>query len=270
MSDYIYAYQGKFLRPSSGKIIGKVAPAHVPPFTLRFQFVDASESFDPTQQTWYYLSEGTWTHVEGSVWDFYYPYTRWWIGGHPTYKLCLFGGANSGSTYKAGPLQNVAFNIIDANVTGVTNAPRLFWDCRAMKSICLFDTSGLKEVGGWFERCRDLSYLPNFNFSGVVHEDSYSMDFAQFFDLTKRAPTASHKGLLAIPDLTLPSSGPLNFDSMFAYTYYVESGALALYNKAVNIASSHVLTFKYCGKNTVSGTAELAQIPTSWGGTMSA
>lgn len=51
---------------------------------------------------------------------------------------------------------------------------------------------------------------------------------------------------------------------------YGSSGAWLTYNKAVNRAGSHASTFKNCGKNTVSGTAELAQIPTSWGGTMSA
>ena len=270
MPDYIYAYQGKFIAPSNGKVLGKVTPLHVPPFTIRFQFVDDSSSFDPTQQTWYYGIEATWTHVEGSVWDFYYPVSSWWNGVNPNYKFCIFGGNPGGNKYNAGPLQNVKFNVIDANVTGVEYAPRLFWDCRKLQSICLFDTSGLKEVGGWFERCLGLSYIPDFDFSGVVHENQYSRDFAQFYDLSKAQPSSSTKGLLAVPNLTLPASGSLIFDSMFNSAKYVESGALALYTKAAAIGTPYSTTsaFRNCGVATTTGASELAQIPTSWGGTM--
>ncbi len=242
-------------------------PGHVPPFTIRFQFVDDSASFDPTQQAWHYGIDGTWTNVSGSVWDFYYPYTSWWLGA-ASKKFAIFGGNNSGSSYVPGPLQTVAFNVIDANVTGVDYAPRLFWDCEAMKSVCLFDTSGLKEVGSMFERCASLSYLPNFNFSGVVHENNYSTDFKQFCDMVKLPPQESRKSLLAIPDLTLPSSGSLNFGSMFSSHYYAETGALSLYTKAAALGTSagKAKAFLKVGYLTTSGAAELAQIPTSWGG----
>ena len=59
-------------------------------------------------------------------------------------------------------------------------------------------------------------------------------------------------------------------DSMFMNCNYVESGALALYQQESgrsNPPTSHSGTFTWCGKNTTSGAAELAQIPESWGGT---
>jgi len=56
-----------------------------------------------------------------------------------------------------------------------------------------------------------------------------------------------------------------------AKTFYgcvnVESGALALYQQAstqTNPPTNNYQTFTNCGSNTVTGVAELAQIPSSW------
>jgi hypothetical protein len=48
----------------------------------------------------------------------------------------------------------------------------------------------------------------------------------------------------------------------------MEGGALALYQQASakNPQPGHYRTFIDCGKDTETGAAELAQIPTSWGG----
>ena len=57
---------------------------------------------------------------------------------------------------------------------------------------------------------------------------------------------------------------------MFYNCFNVESGALALYQQASTQATpptNHTNTFYYCGSDTTSGAAELAQIPSSWGGT---
>jgi len=58
-------------------------------------------------------------------------------------------------------------------------------------------------------------------------------------------------------------------DDMFMNCYKVESGALALYQQArsqANPPSTHNHAFANCGRDTVTGAAELAQIPVSWGG----
>jgi len=47
----------------------------------------------------------------------------------------------------------------------------------------------------------------------------------------------------------------------------VESGALALYQQAStqsNPPQQHSYTFRNCGSNTTTGSAELAQIPNDW------
>lgn len=71
----------------------------------------------------------------------------------------------------------------------------------------------------------------------------------------------------------IPSSIPFggyvaNVAQMFAGCTEVTSGALALYNqlKDVTTITNHADTFKDCGLNTVTGLAELQQIPLSWGG----
>jgi len=54
---------------------------------------------------------------------------------------------------------------------------------------------------------------------------------------------------------------------MFSGCYKVESGALALYQQASSQAtppSTHNSAFYKCGRDTVTGAAELAQIPSDW------
>jgi hypothetical protein len=66
------------------------------------------------------------------------------------------------------------------------------------------------------------------------------------------------------------TSETTSMTNMFAYNHNVESGALALYQQASSQAtppSSYSNCFAGCGRDTVTGAAELAQIPTDWGGT---
>jgi hypothetical protein len=69
----------------------------------------------------------------------------------------------------------------------------------------------------------------------------------------------------------LDTSSCTDMERMFSGCLYVQSGALALYQQASTQAippARHSDTFHDCGRNTTTGAAELAQIPTSWGGTM--
>ena len=63
------------------------------------------------------------------------------------------------------------------------------------------------------------------------------------------------------------TSSVTNMQIMFTGCVNVESGALALYQQAstqTNPPASHNMTFYNCGSNTVTGAAELAQIPNDW------
>ena len=59
-------------------------------------------------------------------------------------------------------------------------------------------------------------------------------------------------------------SNVLKADEMFYKCVNVESGALDMYNELVHNAYFHTDTFKDCGINTITGAAELAQIPSDW------
>ena len=59
---------------------------------------------------------------------------------------------------------------------------------------------------------------------------------------------------------------------MFYFCNNVASGALTMYTQMstqTTPPTDYTDCFKNCGTDTVTGAAELAQIPTSWGGTMS-
>lgn len=61
-----------------------------------------------------------------------------------------------------------------------------------------------------------------------------------------------------------------NMSSMFSNCYNVQSGALALYQQVstqATVPTHNENTFYQCGASTTTGAAELAQIPSSWGGT---
>ena len=137
--------------------------------------------------------------------------------------------------YKSGTdfegLLTLSYNVTEvlgANTTGITNMKSMFSNCDSLTSVQLFNTSSVTTMQNMFSRCSSLTSVPLFDTSSVT-----------------------------------------NMNNMFGSCTRVESGALALYNQASSQAtppSKHTRTFYYCGSNTTTGAAELAQIPSSWGG----
>lgn len=125
--------------------------------------------------------------------------------------------------------QSYLIEVIEANTTGVTNMDGMFQACDSLTSVPLFDTSSV--IGMWcmFHTCMSLTSIPLFDTSEVEY-----------------------------------------MTNMFMNCYNVQSGALALYQQVSTRAtppSDHDGTFSNCGIWTTTGAAELAQIPSSWGGT---
>lgn len=119
-------------------------------------------------------------------------------------------------------------SVIAANMTGVTNMFGTFQGCTSLTSVCFFDTSATTNMTSTFQGCTSLTNIPLFDTSATT-----------------------------------------NMNNMFNGCTKVEGGALALYQKASTQATppaNHTDTFKNCGKDTTTGSAELAQIPASWGG----
>ena len=137
--------------------------------------------------------------------------------------------------YKSGTdfegLLTASYNVTEvlgANTIGITNMKSMFSNCDSLTSVQLFNTSSVTTMQNMFSHCSSLTSVPLFDTSSVT-----------------------------------------NMNNMFGSCTRVESGALALYNQASSQTtppSKHTRTFYLCGLNTTTGAAELAQIPSSWGG----
>ena len=141
-----------------------------------------------------------------------------------------------------------------------TDATAMFQGCTSMVTApTITTTSALQQVGSMFARCFALETIPLFNTSGVT----------KFFGGSRGGICYQCTALKSVP--LFDTSSATDVRSMFNSCSAVESGALALYQQMSTQAtppSSYGSCFTNCGANTVSGSAELAQIPTSWGGTM--
>ena len=132
--------------------------------------------------------------------------------------------------------------------SNIQSTQSMFQGCTGLTEIPLFDTSGASNFTSMFQGCTSLVTSPLYNTSN-------SRDISYMFQ--------GCTGLISVPLLTV-SSKPM-MGHTFDGCINVESGALALYQSASSAGvSSHYMTFNECGSNTVSGAAELAQIPNNW------
>lgn len=134
-----------------------------------------------------------------------------------------------------------------------TNVKYLFSNCSHLTSVPLLDTSSATSVGYMFDGCSALTAIPLIDTSSAV-----SMLYM----------CNNCTSLTEVP--LLDTSSANNVAGMFEGCVNVETGALDLYNQLASQSVQpqyHTDCFKNCGSNTTSGAAELAQIPSSWGGT---
>ena len=167
--------------------------------------------------------------------------------------------------------------VLGANSTGVTNMFEMFRSCGQLTSVSLFDTRSVTNMNSMFKSCATLTSVPLFDTGSVTNMGSmfYDCDYltsVPLFDtssVTNMSAMFQNCDRLASVPL-LDTSSVTNMNYTFYNCLYVESGALALYQQASSQSTppaSHIYPFLNCGSNTVTGQAELAQIPTSWGGT---
>ena len=101
-----------------------------------------------------------------------------------------------------------------------------------------------------FAGCMNMSSAPNLDTSNVTN--AYEM----FNGCTS---------LTAVPQYDTTNMSSVS--RMFRNCYNVESGALDLYQQMSTQANppvDHGAAFSACGRDTVNGAAELAQIPSDW------
>ena len=114
--------------------------------------------------------------------------------------------------------------VIAGNISNVSQMTSLFYGCTSLQTVALFDTSNVEDMGSMFYGCTSLKAVPLFDTSNA------SIIYRMFYNC-----------------------------------YKVESGALALYQKASeNPPLTYAQAFHNCGRDTVTGAAELAQIPSDW------
>ena len=146
-------------------------------------------------------------------------------------------------------------SIKDLNTNNITGASFMFDNCRSLTSIPLFDTRACTSMWHMCSRCSSLVTVPLFDTSSCTN-------LSEMF--------SGCTSLTTIP--LFNTSSCTNMSEMFRDCYNVQSGTVALYQQASTQATpptSHSRTFENCGRDTITGAAELAQIPTDWGGTMS-
>lgn len=218
---------GIFLKPHA-----KMPP--VAPMTLRFKF--SKDGYNPV--TAGVSTSGTWKQVLSSpnIWDWTNESTLWW---------------NKFSN-RLNDIDNEV-TIIDAGDTSsVTTVSNMFYNSSSLKSVTLFDTSSVTSFGGMFKGCSALESVPLF-------DTSKGSTFNSMFE--------NCSALKSIPLFDTNSATQVSL--MFKNCRKVESGAKALYDNLVlrGISNAnHNECFTNCGIDTPTGSAELAQIPSSWGG----
>lgn len=145
--------------------------------------------------------------------------------------------------------------------TSVTNMNKMFYGCSSLTSVPLYPTSTVTTMEGTFALCSSLESLPLFDTSHVTRFYASAVTQSAGF-------CTGCTSLKTVP--LLNTSSATSVVHMFSGCTSVQSGALALYQQMSSQAtppSVYQDCFTNCGASTTTGAAELAQIPTSWGGT---
>lgn len=168
------------------------------------------------------------------------------------------------------------------DLTSATTTEGLFYGCSSLVSTSLQLSSALTNIKSMFNGCTALTSAPaglnatttanviNMNnaFTGCTSlTTAPSLDYSSAVDVFEMFKNTA---ITAVPTMNTVDGVLTDVRSAFLNCKAVEQGALAMYNvwssytTVPNIASYP--PFKNCGADTVTGAAELALIPTSWGG----
>lgn len=200
-------------------------PLGLLPYTIRIQVKPGTHLVQATPK-------GTITPVTGET-DVYDVCTAG-LSNPGDWSNLLFGGEDYDVDWEPKPVDSNVIAILGANSTGVTNMSYMCNYCISLKDVALFDTSSVTNASDMF----NMAFSENISFTTVLSN---------------------------IPDFNFVAL--TNATNMFRYCTKVESGALTLYTRLNALGAqitNHSRTFMYCGSDTVTGAAELAQIPSDW------
>lgn len=221
-------------------------PLNLPPYTIRLLYRDGvTPSF----------SKGTGVQVSQSpnIWDLTYTNTDWGRLVYWHVDLLKVLGGNTSNVRDMTLIFGRCTSLNEVNIfdtSKVTNMTGMFNLCGAITTVPLFNTYSVEAMASMFYACTHLTTVPLFNTANVR---------------TMRA-MFSDCGLLSYIPL-FNTSNVTDVRGAFTFCYKVETGALALYNQLSSQSkppTQYSQAFWDCGKDTVTGAAELAQIPSDW------
>lgn len=247
-------------------------PLDLPPFTMRVQYALGTTPMAP-QQKGATVSRVT---VNPNVWDVTFADPDW---------ASMFWDDDN------------LLAVLGANMAGVTNMRVMFGYCENLQDIAYFDAASVQNMNGTFTHAVSLRSIPEFMtpaltstrnmFDGASSfeycpsiDTSHVTDMAAMFANTaiREAPeldTSAAENMVemfyecrSLKHVPLYSTAScIDMRNMFFECWNVEGGALALYTQASTQAvppEYYRGAFYQCGKDTVTGAAELAQIPYEW------
>lgn len=251
-------FNGHAIRYSNNYLYGEdpYNPLHLPPYTMRIQLSRGAQLpslYPPPYMVCVDQTENIWDITPVStgpgVGEVHY-LTEWKSGTFPTLNIIKILGANS---------------------TGVTNMYGMMQK-RYLTDVALFDTSAVTNFSFMFYKCGAVSQFPKFDMSSGI--DAGGMFSGCRFETAPDLDTSHLENMQAMFDNCHLKHVPLystasatDTRNMFRNCRDVESGIVDLYNQASSQAvppAQHGGMFYNCGVDTISGNAELAQIPADW------
>jgi hypothetical protein len=253
--------------PASAVYYGnvKVWEAGLPAKTMRFDF--KYDHFDPTTELADRSDIGaTWTHVADDVYDFHYGDSVWHCSSGMSPTSSEGGLFNIYSIYTSGssryfPMNQHSYDIIDSNLSGVTDANHLMTSARAVVNCVLKNTGDIV----------DASYMLSGGNKPTALATLNALDLHSATTISYLLYGA--KSLVSPLNITL-GGAITDCSSAFNNCNLVPSGAKALYDvlsTQTTLPTDYNNCFTGCGRSAAQDApihAEMDQIPSSWGGTM--
>lgn len=245
---YITGFTDKIFVIDLENLPDPLNPLNLPPNTIRVKF---SSGYTPTMGDTQTLVDAT-----NNVWDIVRTSNNW--GG-------LFN--ESSETHNL-------LEVLGANTKNVTEMISLFHYCTSLTKVALFDTSNVTNMTQMFYHCTSLTTVPLFNTSKVTNMfnmfrwdgNLISVPLFDTSNVTKFDYVFEEcTSLTSIP--LFNTSKMVDVERCFYNCVAVKTGILDLYNRMINQSNpptSHNYCFYDCGRNSTTGAAELAQIPSDW------
>jgi hypothetical protein len=243
----------------------KVLEAGLPAKTMRFDF--KYDHFDPTTGLADRSDIGaTWTHVADDVYDFHYGDSVWHCSsdmsptGNAGGLFNIYSYRESSSVF---PMNLHSYDIIDSNLSGVIDANNLISSARNVVNCVLKNTGDIVNASYMLSGGNRATTLATLN----------ALDLHSATTISYLLTNAS--SLVSPLNITL-GGAITNCKRAFYNCKKVPSGAKALYDvlsTQTTLPTDYSNCFTSCGSSAAQDApihAEMAQIPTSWGGTMSA